>query len=347
MTQLSINQLCDRVLSNATRQGANSSIALGQLVEEVGAANAPLLAGGVEEHFLFLKPELLSVKHKDPLQHALKLVFSPLMAIGEIDQVVLIAADSQAARTMVRGQYRILRALANEPSAQAEHAVHDCLQSEHPLPVYTASQALEMFWRNDTAQLSEDWDKGTCIKVGPGLYASRMSKGGHAFAVLNGFYPYQESWLCQHGGQLLCFRLKTTLPLSKVREEVVGSVNPECARPGSIRHQLYLARETLGFNDIAISRNALHIAPNALDSCLGMRFLSRLGNTAEAGGLFHRYVELHQPSLLQMLSRYISPADKLSAEQLMLHTRCEDLTYRECLDVMSDYWPDSLSAIQG
>ncbi|MNQ18894.1 hypothetical protein D3C85_319480 [compost metagenome] len=336
MAKVTTQQLSELILGCSSRRTANTCTAVGQVVDVASAACTGLLKGGVEEHFLFLKPELLSIKQKDQLRRALEIVFSSLMEIGEVDQAVLLAADSVEARGMVQGQYRILRSLATEPTPWAVQAVHECMDSDPPTQVYTASAALEMFWEDDAVRLSEDWDKGTGMKVGPGLYTCRLTKGAHTFAVLNGFYPAQESWLCQSGGQLLCFRLKTSLPLCQVREEVVGSVAPEFARPGSIRHQLYLAREQLGFSNIAISRNALHIAPNALDSLLGVDFLNRFNKTSGTNELFRQYVELHQPSLLPVLHHYIAPNEIVSPAQLFLHTQCEDLTYRGCLDVMRE-----------
>lgn len=337
MTKITTHQLSELILGCSSRRTANTCTAVGQIVDVASAARTGLLAGGVEEHFLFLKPELLSIKHKGKLRRALEMVFSPLMEIGEVDQAVLLAADSVEARGMVRAQYRILRSLATELSPWAVQAVHVCMDPDPPTQVYTASEALEMFWEDDAVRLSEDWDKGTSLKVGPGLYACRLTKDAHTFAVLNGFYPAQESWLCQSGGQLLCFRLKTSLPLCQVREEVVGSVAPEFARPGSIRHQLYLAREQLGFSNIAISKNALHIAPNALDSLLGVGFLNQFDKTSGTSELFRKYVELHQSSLLPVLRRYIAPNEISSPVQIMLHTQCEDLTYRGCLDVMRGF----------
>lgn len=336
MKKTTLEQLGDLILGGSSRRTADTCIAVGQVVDVASAACTGLHEDGIEEHFLFLKPELLSIQHKDQLRHALEIVFLPLMEIGEVDQAVLLAADSAEARGMVQGQYRILRSLATEHTPWAVQAVHECMKCDPPTQVYTASEALETFWEDDAARLSEDWDKGAGMKVGPGLYACRLTKGAHTFAVLNGFYPAQESWLCQSGGQLLCFRLKTSLPLSQVREEVIGSVAPEFARHGSIRHQLYLAREQLGFSNIAISRNALHIAPNALDSLLGVGFLSRFGKTHGPSERFRQYIELHQPSLLPVLHGYTAPNDRVSTVQLMLHTQCEDLNYRGCLDVMSE-----------
>lgn len=336
MKKIRLEQLSELILDRASRPTVDTCMAVGQVVDVAGAICNGLHEGDIEEHFLFLKPELLSIQHKDHLRHALETVFLPLMEIGEVNQAVLLAADSAEARGMVQGQYRILRSLATEPMPWAIQAVHECMKYDPPTQVYTASEALETFWEDNAAWLSEDWDNGAGMKVGPGLYACRLTKGAHTFAVINGFYPAQESWLCQSGGQLLCFGLKTSLPLSQVREYVIGSVAPEFARHGSIRHQLYLAREQLGFSNIAISRNALHIAPNALDSLLGVGFLSRFDKASGARELFRQYIELHQPSLLSVLHRYIAPNKIASTVQLMLHAQCEDLTYRGCLDVMNE-----------
>jgi len=336
MKEVTLEKLSDLILGGASRSPVGTCMAVGKVVDVASAVCTGLQEGSIEEHFLFLKPELLSIQHKDQLRRALETVFLPLMEIGEVDQAVLLAADSAEARGMVQGQYRILRSLATEPTPWALQVVQERMKCDPPTKVYTASEALKTFWEGDAARLSEDWDKGAGVKVGPGLYACRLIKGAHTFAVLNGFYPAQESWLCQSGGQLLCFRLKTSMPLSQVREEVIGSVAPQFARHGSIRHQLYLAREQLGFSNIAISRNALHIAPNALDSLLGVRFLSRFDKAYETSELFRQYLGLHQPSLLPVLHHYTAQNDIVSTVQLMLHTQCEDLNYRECLDVMSE-----------
>lgn len=301
-----------------------------------------------EEHFVFVKPELLDYQHGAIVKDTLEIVLSKLSEVGIVDLMVLISSPSVQAERILHAQYKVLHALSSEPPDWLRKKTRDAIRNQLSLKcaaqeILTASEAVERFWHGDIEALRKEWDSQASVKVGPGFYVSQFQHSSETFAVVNGFYPSQHAWLTRTGGHLLCLRLNTSLPMHHLREQVIGAVRPEEAKRGSIRQAIFERKESLGLSEVSLSKNGVHISPNPFDAMLGITHLHSLHGADITKCSFYQHALRESPDLAHYLEDYVY-REQLTELQYDIHSQCEDLSYKDCIDMLKD-WHNEKSAL--
>jgi hypothetical protein len=103
-------------------------------------------------------------------------------------------------------------------------------------------------------------------KLGAGVYAATADWFGKQLVVLNGFHPYQVETLSDDKSALLAVECWSRTAFKALRNEVIGTVDPSRAQAGSLRRIFCDRSLSLGFQEVCIQFNFVHISPGPLEA---------------------------------------------------------------------------------
>lgn len=115
--------------------------------------------------------------------------------------------------------------------------------------VHTAATALEAL-RVSSSEFQELWLAAGCTKLGPGVYAAKMSGPGDVpIYVFNGFYASLRDKFVRPGVEVTWYEVRfdpAKLSWATFRGEVIGSTDPAKAVEGSLRAKFRDEWQALG-----------------------------------------------------------------------------------------------------
>jgi hypothetical protein len=153
---------------------------------------------------------------------------SPSLVLHEEAKKILLMKFGEKSSAQVRGGHEILR----------------------KYPGLTAST------------LQQKVDASGNVKLGANLYASRVTIQGKTETILNGFFPHQHEHLVHDPMPLIGLRVATSCTWGDIRDSVVGGIDPQFAREGSVRRILSQSVDSLTFS---IALNGAHVSPGPLE----------------------------------------------------------------------------------
>jgi len=112
-------------------------------------------------------------------------------------------------------------------------------------------------------------------KLGSGTYSIAANLFNQKVLILNGFHPYQLEHLTQSGTQILALACSSSRKWKDLRENLIGSINPQYAKNGSFRRELSDGQRDFSLEQIDVAHNYIHISPGPLEGLFQVvRFMS-------------------------------------------------------------------------
>ncbi len=194
---------------------------------------------------LFIKPQAITPQAIAFVEDRLHQAGIQFKAAGEKD-----AAALRRDGTIDRHYFSISRAAMNIPPGETEvpakgkaefqkifgRSIDSVINSGE---LINCTEAFERLGNPSPQTLNSLWRNGIEIKLGPGLYVSRLEESG--LFVINGFYPSMKELFVAAGMRVKLYNLHfdpDALSWRDFRASVIGATDPDKAVPGSLRRQL-------------------------------------------------------------------------------------------------------------
>ncbi len=194
---------------------------------------------------VFIKPQAVTPRAIAFVEDRLRKTGVSLVEAGEIEAAELIekriidrhyASISRAAMELSPSDLRIPEKGREEFFKIFRRSIDEVLSSGELL---NCTEAFELLGNPSPQTLNTLWRNGIEVKLGPGLYVSRMEKSG--LFVINGFYPSMKELFTAPGLKVKLYDARFSpdhLSWKDFRSLVIGATNPEKAAPGSLRRLL-------------------------------------------------------------------------------------------------------------
>ena len=118
-----------------------------------------------------------------------------------------------------------------------------------------------------SGELNRLWRAGKEVKLGSGLYVSRIDKP--EIYILNGFYPSMKELFTAPGLEVVWFDSifdPGILSWYDFRHKVIGATDPEKAAPQSLRRRLLEDYRSLGLDEApSTSKNGVHASAGPIE----------------------------------------------------------------------------------
>lgn len=204
--------------------------------------------------FVFVKPHAVSEAVKDLVKSKLEGRGITILRSGKIDAATIDKQgliDAHYGAIASRAMKQKPAELVVQPEAKAEFEKLFKVSWEHALEkglVFNAADAAAKLGIAPLA-LSEKFDKTkrgeSQVKFGGGFYVGKIDD----VFVVNGFYTRMRSKYTTAGTSIFYYEVEWNaahLSWASFRGEVIGATNPKEAKPGSIRHDIFLKWSSLG-----------------------------------------------------------------------------------------------------
>ncbi|ORC31216.1 hypothetical protein B4O97_17025 [Marispirochaeta aestuarii] len=194
---------------------------------------------------VFIKPQAITARAIAFVEEQLGKAGVSFSEAGEIEAAVLkekriidrhYASISRAAMDLSPRDLRIPEKGREEFFRIFHRSIDQVLAAGELL---NCTEAFEILGNPSAQTLNTLWRNGIEVKLGPGLYVSRMEKSD--LFVINGFYPSMKELFVAPGLKVRLYDAgfdPDDLSWKDFRRLVIGATNPEKAAPGSLRRLL-------------------------------------------------------------------------------------------------------------
>ena len=93
-----------------------------------------------------------------------------------------------------------------------------------------------------------------------GFYVRHLEKDGKDLIMVDGFHPKQLAYYTDPSHRIVLMLLHSNTSWSDLRNKMVGATYPEKAVPDSIRGIIYSRAKELGFGEVTIANNCVHLS---------------------------------------------------------------------------------------
>ena len=235
---------------------------------------------GLNEHCLFLKPELTRLG--DRFSSVWELIADRLSAFDqEIVAGVALPGSYLQRHSVMEQHYGVIDDVSRRGRAAFSEGARmrfDELFSEAAATgsgILGAHQFLEAFPYFSARALADLYDNLNTQRLAGGTHAASVTIRGNQYVLLNGFHPDQLERFTSPDATTLVFVCRTSLAWSDIRRKFTGATNPVEANSGSIRAQLRSRREELGIPEVSSGLNGVHVSAGPIEGMVEViRYLS-------------------------------------------------------------------------
>lgn len=235
-------------------------------------------ASGSNQMLLFMKPELTADTADTEAIGAF--VFEKLEQYGlSIENAFVISGGYIDKHRIICAHYGLIDAAAHAPMEIMTEAMWQRFEEvfggkREEARLVGGVEYLEQHRELDVEDLSSGWLERGYEKLGSGVYCQRLE--GEGLYLINGFYPRLLKHFTKPEACLACFVLRGSTHWRVARNEFAGATAPEKARPGSIRNELLVRRESFRLHEISANLNGIHLSAGPVEGAVEiLRFSAR------------------------------------------------------------------------
>ena len=228
------------------------------------------LEPGQQRCCLLLKPGVL--EPEVDLVAVFDLLYRTLASRGFTVRRVLTVPGSVLRRTSIMaGHYETLHAEAITPvRARAPDALRVVSErfgaGARDNEVIGAYEALERWAVLTPSTLDEVWQESPQVRVDESCFGALTRLNGHEILLVNGFVPRLMELYARQQSVIAVHELVCAMPVQAARHTILGAPNPVTAERGTLRRELYEARDRLRIVDIRLGWNGVHMSSSQDES---------------------------------------------------------------------------------
>jgi nucleoside diphosphate kinase len=224
---------------------------------------------------VFLKPEALTLFPNVHVDRVLELFFSHFESQGITARGVAVLPAAYLRRFgIIEANYQILNRVSSKGLRAISRPVAKCLKQYlegKVAQVQGGHECLEKVPSMNPLDLYLLVNQKKTVKLGAGVYAATLNWYGEELVLLNGFHPYQVETLTAPGTGIVAVECWTEMNFADVRNKVIGTIDPKTAPEKSLRRLFADESATLGFQDVSIQFNFVHVSPGLIEAAFQLK----------------------------------------------------------------------------
>lgn len=229
----------------------------------------------------FLKPETTKIDAGVDLDAILSLVFKSLERFDvNTGAIKIMNSKYLEEKKIIDQHYGVINRLSREGesalSEQARVKMKETFATEiaNGATIIGGHQFLNLFNTFTAFTLNIISDNIGTVKLAGGSYCLKLSIESKVYLILSPFHPYQLEHFYVNNQVLVVMELESDTNWKSLREDLLGSTNPEKAREGSLRAIILSNKDQLGLIQVDSGNNGFHISAGPLEGMVEIiRFL--------------------------------------------------------------------------
>lgn len=263
---------------------------LSSIVEEIESdPNSPIFHHQVpfiyeqpvasNQFLMFLKPESICKAFIDGPERVLEFVFNTLDDYRmRIRGVFVLSAPYLKKFDVIAQHYGVINRLSRSAREHLSvparsvflerfgESVEDCVVlggHEFSEKYSVDAKCLDLLWANLERE-----------RLASGTYCAKVKTPEGEVYLVNGFHPWQLRHYTEPGRCIISLVLDGELHWKTARRDLIGTTNPQKAKPKSIRGQLLARQKELGLATVDQSLNGVHLSAGPLEALIELRRFS-------------------------------------------------------------------------
>lgn len=222
-------------------------------------------SGWRNELLLFIKPEVFLLKDRENVRKTVGIMLDNLKKFEvKIDGVYAVNGRVLGKNNIMSRHYGYINTVSNSASKivdeETRKRIGEMFSLTGDFDIVGGHEYLQRYPGETVDTLDAEWFREKSLRVRSGFYVRLLKKDGKDVVLVNGFNPKQLSYFTDPTHRIVLMLLHSNASWSDLRNVMVGGTYPEKAVPESIRGILYANAKALGFGEVTIANNCVHLS---------------------------------------------------------------------------------------